>query len=125
MSTTSRWRLLPGIRIVAENWFARRAGRELLDLYQRVRREEPSLNGRDLYVRILSHRYKLEAQEAAAIVRRAEESFCDWTSGRELLRFRDVVQYVVVEEYLRLNPSAIGTHVDIGEAVARTIPANL
>jgi len=51
-------------------------------------------------------------------------SFCDWLLKRKL-RFRDVVQYVVINEYLRSHLTNIGTYTDMSSIVARVIPHDL
>jgi hypothetical protein len=90
-----KWRLLPGVRLLAEIWFAWQASRELLDSYKRMRHEQPQLIGRTLYERIVIRRSGPDAKAAAGILRRAEQSFCEWPSERDL-KFRDVVRYIVV-----------------------------
>jgi len=61
---------------------------------------------------------------AAAILDGAENSYCLWPLKREL-RFRDVVSYVVVQEYSHLNSFRRGTQTDMRRIVARVIPAEL
>ena len=118
-----KWRLLPGVRLLTEIWFAWQASRELLDSYQRMHREDPQLLGKTLYERIVSRRSGLDVQSVAGILRRAEQSFCEWPSERDL-KYRDVVQYMVIEEYLR-SYGAIGTHTNLAKVVAYVIPDNL
>jgi len=88
--------------------FAWHASYELLDLYKRIHREEPQLTGRTLYERVVIRRSGLDTKAATGVLMRAEQSFCDWPSGRDL-RFRDVVQYVVVDEFLRSHVATLGT----------------
>jgi hypothetical protein len=119
-----KWLSLPGAEWVAEKWFARRASHELLDLHERIHREEPQLTGRTLYERVVVLRSGLDVKAAAGVLRRAEQSFCDWPSGRDL-RFLDLVLYVVVDEYLRSHVATLGTQTNMGKIVARVIPADL
>lgn len=119
-STESKWLLLPGARLLAECWFAWQASHELLDLYERTRREEPQLIGRTLYVRIVIRRSGLDVDAAEGVLRQAEQSFCEWPSERDL-KFRDVVRYIVIEEYLA-SYATIGAHTNLGRIVARVIP---
>jgi hypothetical protein len=118
-----KWRLLPGVRLLTEIWFAWQASRELLDSYQRMHREDPQLLGKTLYERIVSRRSGLDVQAVAGILRRAEQSFCAWPSERDL-KYRDVVQYIVIEEYLRTY-GAIGTQTNLVKVVAYVIPNDL
>jgi hypothetical protein len=88
-----------------------------------MRREEPQLIGKALYQRIVIQRSGLDIHAAAGVLRRAEQSFCEWPSDRDL-KFRDVVRYIVIEEYLRSH-ATIGTHTNLGKVVARVIPDDL
>jgi hypothetical protein len=110
--------------MVAEKWYARRASRELLEWYRRVHGEEPQLAGTALYQRVIVRRSGFDVKAAAGIVRRAEQSFCAWPSDRDL-RFRDVVLYVVIDEYLRSHSTHLGTQTNMGEVVVRLIPGDL
>jgi hypothetical protein len=118
-----KWRLLPGVRLLMEIWFAWQASHELLDSYKHMHREDPHCIGKPLYERIVSRRSGLDVQAVAGILRRAEQSFCEWPSERDL-KYRDVVQYMVIEEYLR-SYGAIGTHTNLAKVVAYVIPDNL
>jgi hypothetical protein len=120
----SKWLRFPGSELVAEKRFASHASRELLDLYKRIQIEEPQLTGRKLYERVVIRRSGLDAQAAVDVLRRAEESFCDWPSGRDL-KFHDVVQYVVIDEYLRSHVASVGTRTNMVKVAARAIPHDL
>ena len=65
-----------------------------------------------------------DVKAAAGVLRRAEQSLCDWPSGRDL-RFRDLVLYFVLVEYLQSHVTTLGTHTNLGRIVARVIPTNL
>ena len=124
VSTPTRLRLRHAAWIVAEKWYAWRTSREMLGWYHRVRGEEPQLTGRPLYQQVIVRRSGLDAEAASGVLQRACQSFCDWPFERRL-RFRDVVHYVVVDEYLRSHLTILGTHTDMGKVVARLIPRNL
>ena len=83
----------------------------------------PDSFGKALYERIVIRRSGLDVKAAAGVLRRAEQSFCQWPSEREL-KFRDLVRYIVIEEYLRYHV-AIGTRTNLEYVVARVIPENL
>jgi hypothetical protein len=119
-----KWFQFPGSQLVAEKRFAWHASRELLDSYKRIQLEEPQLTGRTLYERVVIRRSGLDVQAAVGVLRRAEESFCDWPSGRDL-KFHDVVQYVVIDEYLRSHVGTVGTRTNMVKVVARIIPHDL
>jgi len=110
--------------MVGEALHARRTSRDMLEWYRRVLSEESGLVRRDLYEKIVMRRSGVNGRAAGALVRQAEESFCSWPSWREL-RFRDVVSYVVVSEYLRTHEMTMGTQTRMGRIVARVIPDNL
>jgi hypothetical protein len=123
-STPTRLRLPRAAWIVAEKWYAWRTSREMLGWYKRVRGEEPQLAGSPLYQQVIVRRSGLDDEAARGVLRRAYQSFCDWPFERKL-RFRDVVHYVVVDEYLRSPLANLGTHTDMGKVVARIIPHRL
>jgi hypothetical protein len=120
---TRKWLRLPGAQLLAEYWFAWRTSNELLDSYNRMRREEPQLIGRALYERIVMRRSDLDVKVAAGVLQRAEQSFCQWPYARDL-RFRDLVRYIVIGEYLRSHV-AIGTRTNLEKVVVRVIPEEL
>jgi len=107
-----------------EHRYARCASRIMLRSYQRVRRKNGQLRGKALYEQILIERSRLDCSDAPGILLRAEQSYCHWPVRREL-RYRDVVHYVLVSEYLRSNPTRRGTLANMGAIVARVIPAEL
>lgn len=63
---------------------------------------------------------------AAELVRRAEESFADWPAERAV-RFRDVVHYLIFDEYLHQGQGKAreATKTNMGAVVARVIPEEL
>jgi hypothetical protein len=108
----------------AERHYAKQASAQLLALYRRERRERPELNPRALYQSIAAQRLGRQAGRAGELIRRAEESFTDWPAEREL-RFRDVVHYLVFDEYMRLGTAREGTRTNMGVVVAQVIPEDL
>ena len=109
---------------LAEKRFARHASRELLDLFWLEQREHPELSGRSLYEAVVARRLGPNAARAAEVIRHAEESFTDWPIEREL-RFRDVVHYLIFDEYTHRAKARQGTRTNIGDTVARIIPEDL
>jgi hypothetical protein len=124
VDTPTRLRLPRVVCIVAEKWYAWRTSREMLGWYQRVRGEQPQLTGKSLYQQIIVGRSGLDDEAARGVLRRANRRFCEWPFARKL-RFRDVVHYVVIDEYLQSHITNLGTHTDIGRVVARLIPHDL
>ncbi len=105
----------------AERSYAKHASTQMLELYERARREHPDLAARNLYQTVVAQRLGNEAHRAAEIIRRAEESFTDWPVEREL-KFRHVVHYLIFDEYMRLGKTREGTKINMGVVVARVIP---
>ena len=89
--------------VLAERRYARRASRELLELLHVVQREQPELSGRTLYQAVITRRLGANQKRAAEIVRRAEVTFTEWPSEKEL-RFRHVVHYQVFDEFTHSGP---------------------
>ena len=107
-----------------EKHYARRASTHLLSLYRQHRRAHPDLAPRALYAGIVAQRLGVPADRAVEIVRRAEESFADWPAERALM-FRDVVHYVVFEEYTHTGRAHEGTRTNMGLEVAHVVPDDL
>jgi hypothetical protein len=110
--------------VLAERRYARRASKELLELFRVVQSERPELSGRALYQAVIARRLGAEQKRSGEIVRRAEASFTDWPSEREL-RFRHVVHYQVFDEFTNSRPGREGTRTNMGGVVARIIPEQL
>jgi hypothetical protein len=109
----------------AERRYAKEASEQLLDLFRREQREHPELKGRALYEAVTARRLGLNPPVSATeIVRRAEESFADWPVEREL-RFRDVVHYLIFDEYMHAGKARAGTKTNMGAVVARIIPEEI
>ena len=109
----------------AERRYAKEASEQLLELFRLEQREHPELKGRALYEAVIARRLGANPPISAAnIVRRAEESFADWPAERDV-KFRDVVHYQVFDEYTRKGEVRVGARTNMGQVVARIIPAEL
>ena len=109
----------------AERRYARRASEQLLDLFRRERREHPDLSGRELYEAVAGRRLGDKPRiSASEVVTRAEESFADWPNERAV-RFRDVVHYLIFDEYMHAGKAREATRTNMGTVVARVIPEEL
>ena len=95
----------------------------MLLCYRRVREDDPDLHGLALYERVLASR-GLRLNAIAQVLARAQESFCTWPISREL-RFRDVVHYVVVSDYLRAHPKKLGMQSNLTITIGRIIAKEL
>ena len=125
VSTPIRLRLEYGARIVAEMWCAWRTSCEMLSWYRRVSVEEPQLTGGLLYKEVIVRRSGLDIEAASGVLRRVRQSFCEWPSPRKV-RYRDVVHYVVVDEYMRSQLTDFrGTYTNMRRVVASVIPYHL
>ena len=99
-----------------------------LDLYERAAVEKPYASKRERYAHIVETLVGYDAAKARQALRRAEESFAAWPVARPL-SFRDVIQYVAVTDYLKIDIAESGVRsrvVDFAiEIVAEMIPARL
>jgi hypothetical protein len=116
--------ILAMFTVLAERRYARRASKELLQLLRLIQSEQPDLTGRALYQAVITRRLGANQQRAREIVRRAEESFTDWPSDREL-RFRHIVHYQVFDEFTHSAPGRENTRTNMGRVVVRIIPEQL
>lgn len=109
----------------AERRYAKQACEQLLDLFRQAQREHPDLKGRALYEAVVARRIGGNPPiSAGEIVTRAEESFADWPAQREV-RFRDVVHYLIFDEYMRAGKARQGTRTNMGGVIARIIPEEI
>ena len=109
----------------AERHYARRASEQLLDLFRLERREHPDLSGAALYEAVAARRLGDRPRiKAAEVVRRAEQSFAAWPAERAV-RFRDVVHYLIFDEYTHAGKAREATRTNMGAVVARVIPEEL
>ena len=108
----------------AERRYAKLAAANLVGLYWQHRRERPDVSRRALYHSVVAQRLGPQANRAAEVIRRAEESFTDWPVEREL-RFRHVVHYLIFEEYTRAGKAREGTRTNMGIVVARIVPEEI
>jgi hypothetical protein len=107
-----------------ERTYARRASRELLELYHRLAAEAPGLTGRDLYERVVAERTGIDSKGVGVIVQRAEESFAEWPVERPLI-FRDIVLYLILQKRGSSAIDIAGARSALGGAVAEIVPAEL
>jgi len=89
-----------------------------------VHSEQPELSGRALYQAVITRRLGADRERAGEIVRRAEATFTEWPSDKEL-RFRHVVHYQVFDEFTHSGPGRDNTRTNMGRVVARIIPEQL
>jgi hypothetical protein len=119
------WRdVFSGPLACRERRFARRIGRELLKLYWIVSASHPELRGRGLYRTIVVSRTRADPESAEALLDHAEESFAAWPT-RRALKFRDVVHFIAVSEFLAAHGNSSWIHANMGREVASQIPPSL
>jgi hypothetical protein len=107
-----------------EQKYARSAGQRALALFQRLHKEQPELTGEALFEVFVCQRNELHGSAAKMILRRAEESFAAWPNERDLI-FRDVVQYLVISEYLVSYPKRTGTTTNMVGIISKVISKDL
>ena len=111
----------PPLSIVLEQWHAWRSSRQMLTIYWIVREERPELRDAASYEQIVARRGHLGDRAPDAIVQHAAESIAKWPVERPL-RFRDIVHYVAVDDYLRSHSANRGTRSDMRKMVEHVIP---
>ncbi len=115
----------PGILVAwQERRFARRGSLEVLDVYRREHAAHPELSGKHLYAAVVATYMGTDRETASTIVRQAGESFADWPNWRDMT-FRDVVDFVVISDYLRSNPGRSGPDANMRRVIAKVIPGEL
>ena len=101
--------------------FARTRSQQAVHQYRRLRMQRPQLQGHELYATFVCQRNAMDDQAARTVLRRAEQSYATWPEDRELT-FRDVVNYLIVSEYLESHQHEAGTTVDMDRVIALAIP---
>ncbi len=109
---------------LSERSFAKRTSLSVLEIYWRVREAQPELNGKALYAEVVATRSHVDLQAARMIVQRAEQSFAEWPEERDVI-FRDVVDYLVFDEFMQAHPDRRGAQSDMRRVAAKIIPENL
>jgi hypothetical protein len=105
-----------------QEWrYARRVCSEALAAYDAVHRRRPDLCGDALYEAVIMRRTKLDAAGARRLLEDAHVSREDWDNERRA-RFRDVVMYMIVTEYLGRAPSVQGMHIDLAAYLEQRVP---
>jgi len=108
-----------------ERQFASRVCRQLLGLYRETLQARPGLEGRDLYRHVVARYLTSTAATAERVLQAAEASFAEWPVSRPL-RFRDVVHFLAVEEFLASQQDSTGwTRGTVGRVVSARITADL
>jgi len=110
--------------IVTEFWYARRASLRLLKVHDAIRREQPKQTKWARYQEVVVRWSGVDSDAARAVLRRAQQSVSDWEADRDL-RFRDVVLYVIVDDYLRAHPERHGARSRMVRTVGRIVAQEL
>lgn len=111
-------------RASAERAVAHRTSREALSAYREIAAERPELTGTLRYQQIIARHMGADDDAARRFVERAESEFARWPVERPV-RFRDVVQYLVVQRWLAVDPQAQGFLTRLTTIVAKEIPEEL
>lgn len=121
-----------GLRGVIASWLlpwherrhAARASDDLLALYRTVKADHPDWAGRQLYKLVVMTRTGCDSTAADAILNRAEESYAEWPTRRELT-LCDVAHYLSVTEFLATHVGESGIHSNIARVVKARVPREL
>jgi len=104
-----------------ERRYIRRACRELLSLYRRIRRERPDASDREVFKALIMARRQRDSEYAEYLLEKVEGSFGEWPVRREV-HLGDVVHFLAVSEFLAGRPSEHWMREEIRRIVATTIP---
>ena len=107
-----------------ERSLAREQCAKMLELFRAVQAEHPGLAGEPLYERVVARRLSCDDAKARELVRLADLSFAQWPDERDV-NFRDVVNFVFVNQIMSAHARAMGIHVDMAQIVNAGIPEGL
>ena len=107
-----------------ERSLAREQCAQMLGIYKTLRAGNAKLEGEALYERAVAERLSCDQAKAKDIVRLADLSFAQWPEERDV-SYRDIVNYLIVNQILGAHTKAIGTLADIDRVVRASIPAGL
>jgi hypothetical protein len=111
------------LRTWRECSYAKRASRRAVQVYREVELTKPELSGLTRYKEVVSRQTGLDDTAVRRILAGAESSFAAWPVEREL-RFRDVVQYLVISKCLADEPNALGTRTRLTAIIESEVPEN-
>jgi hypothetical protein len=126
LSRSGRWvNLVSGgaLRVWQERTYAKRASRRVLEVYREVEACRPELTGVTRYKEVVARHTGLDDTGVRRILRGAESSFAAWPVERPL-RFRDVVEYLVVTKCLADESGESGVHRRMREIIDAEIPGD-
>jgi len=109
------------LRSHRERSLARTRSRDLMRDYREVAAASPGLNGVEQYRAVLARQPGLDPNAIEQVIRGAEDSFAVWPIERPL-KFRDVVQYLIVVDCLKANPAANGVRSRLTTIIAEEVP---
>ena len=108
-------------RAIREWGFARRVAKRLLRTHAEVRREKSDLSGTALYKEVLLRTPDVHPARVDELLSQAEASVDEWTAkGRERLRFRELVHFVIMAEYQAAGHA--GAIISFKKIVDRLVP---
>ena len=111
-------------RAIREWGFARRVTKRLLRTHAEARRERPDLSDAALYKEVLLRVSDVDPARADELLSQAEASVDEWTAkGRERLRFRELVHFVIMSEYQTAGDA--GAIISFRKIVDRLVPPDL
>jgi YHS domain-containing protein len=107
-----------------ERRFAAACCREMLRLHGAAVAADRGLTGPGLYRRVLTMRRGADPATVDDVLRNAEQSFAIWPVARAL-KFRDVVHYLAVSEFVSSYDGTPWVHVNMKRVVESMVPHDL
>jgi len=123
-SRSGRWvNLVSGgaLRSWRECSYARRVSRHAVEVYRDIEARRPELTGVNRYKEVVARETGLDDTGVRRILAGAESSFAAWPVEREL-RFRDVVQYLVISKCLADDPDVQAPRSRLAAIIQEEVP---
>jgi hypothetical protein len=107
-------------RAIGEYLYARRGARQLETLRSQMLHSDPTLERRELMIRVAMQWETIPRQDAVVLVHTVQETLGEWPSHRECT-FRDLAVYLLVSDFLR-SRCTTGTQIDMQRVITKWIP---
>jgi hypothetical protein len=107
-----------------ERQYAVKQCRELLHMHQSLAARQSGVDRMELYRQLVAQRTGGDAKAVDALLGHATESYAQWPVDRPL-NLRDVIHYLVVQEYLASHRQASWLEQNLKRIVDSAVPHEL
>jgi hypothetical protein len=112
------------LRAWKERQYAVKHCRELLRMHQSLATRQSGLDRFELYRQLVAQRTGGDANAVEALLLHATQSYAQWPVDRPL-NLRDVIHYLVVQEYLAAHQQASWLEQNLKRIVDSAVPHEL